>query len=95
MPKKKAGLIILAHEGRKINWGRITGEGIRASLASFKSGKRFLQVLTQYTAVLYPPEAQLPRQQLTLPAPPPKNKRRHTITHKEWPEEEEPAISST
>ena len=39
MPKKKAGLIILAHEGRKIDWGCITGEGIRAALASFKSGK--------------------------------------------------------
>ena len=58
MPKKKAGLIILAHEGRKIDWGCITGEGIRAALASFKTGKRFLPVLAQYTAVLYPQEPQ-------------------------------------
>ena len=39
MPKKKAGLIILAHEGRPINWGNITGEGVRVAIASFKSGK--------------------------------------------------------
>ena len=71
MPKKKAGLIILAHEGRKIDWGSITGEGIRAAIASFKSGKCFLLVLAQYTAVLYPLEAQLPRQPLALPTPPP------------------------
>ena len=38
MPKKRAGLIILAYEGRKIDWGCITGDGIRAALASFKTG---------------------------------------------------------
>mgnify|MGYP007007540640 CR=1 FL=1 len=95
MPKKKAGLIILAHEGRKIDWGCITGEGIRAALASFKSGKRFLPVLAQYTVVLYPQEPQPARQPLALTAPPAKTKRRHTVVHEEWPEDEDPAGSST
>ena len=57
MLKKKAKLIIMAHEGCTIDWGNITGEGIRAAIASFKSGKRFLPVLAQHTTVLYPPEA--------------------------------------
>ena len=95
MPKKKAGLIILAHEGRKIDWGSITREGVRAAIASFKSGKRFLPVLAQYTVVLYPPEAELPRQPLALPALPPKPKRRHTVPHEEWTEDESPAGSTT
>ena len=94
MPKKRAGLIILAYEGRKIDWGCITGEGIRATLALFKSGKRLLPVLAQYTAMLYPPGPQPTRQQLTLAAPPVQNRRRQ-VAHEEWTEEDDPTDSST
>ena len=45
--------------------------------------------------MLYPPEAQLPCQQVTLPAPPPKIKRRHTLPHEEWTEDESPTGSTT
>ena len=45
MPKKTAGLIILAHEGQNIDWGSITGEGIRAAFASFKTRKDCYQFL--------------------------------------------------
>ena len=95
MPKKKAGWIIMAHEGSTIDWGIIIGEGVSAAIASFQSGKRFLRVLAQYTVVLYPPEALLPRQPLALSAPPPKPKRRHTVPHEEWKEDESLAISTT
>ena len=94
MPKKRAGLIILAYEGRKIDWGCITGDGIRAALASFKTGKRLLPVLAQYTVVLYPPGPQPARQQLTLPAPPVQTKRRQ-VAHEEWTEDDDPTDSST
>ena len=94
MPKKRAGLIILAYEGKKIDWGCITGDGIRAALASFKSGKRLLPVLAQYTTVLYPPGPQPARQQLALPPPPAKTQRRQ-VTHEEWTEDDDPTDSST
>ena len=45
--------------------------------------------------MLYPQEPQPARQPLALTAPPAKTKRRHTVVHEEWPEEEDPAGSST
>ena len=39
MPKKKAWLIIMAHQGGTIDWGIITGNGVRAAIASFQSRK--------------------------------------------------------
>ena len=35
MPQNKAAIIISEYEGNKIDWGIITGEGVRAALESF------------------------------------------------------------
>ena len=45
--------------------------------------------------MLYPPEAQLPRQHLALTAPLPNPKRRHPVPHEEWTEDESPTGSTT
>ena len=66
VPKKKASLIITAYYGGAINWGIITSDGVRAAITSFQSGKRFLPVWAQYIVMLYPPEAQPPRQPLLV-----------------------------
>ena len=55
MPKKKAQLIITAYRGGAIDWGIVKGKGVRAALTSFRSGKRFLPVLAQFTSVVYLP----------------------------------------
>ena len=36
MPENKSTIIISAYEGNKIDWGIITGEGLRAALTSFQ-----------------------------------------------------------
>ena len=48
MPQNKAAIIISEYEGNKIDWGIITGEGVRAALASFQSGKKLLSVIDSF-----------------------------------------------
>ena len=48
MPPKKATIIIKAYQGGTVDWGILTGEGVRAALSSFQSGKRFLPMLAHY-----------------------------------------------
>jgi hypothetical protein len=43
MPKKRAGLIILAYEGKKIVWGCITGDDIRLPLLRLNLESAFYQ----------------------------------------------------
>ena len=57
MPQNKAAIIISAYEGNRIDWGIITGEGLRAALTSFQSGKKMLSVITHFLTVLYPPSS--------------------------------------
>ena len=67
MPQNKVAIIISEYEGNKIDWGIITGEGVRAALASFQSGKKLLSSMTHLLTVLYPPPLSFPR---TLSSPP-------------------------
>ena len=46
LPQNKAAIIISEYKGKKIDWGIIMGEGVRAALASFQSGKKLLSVMT-------------------------------------------------
>ena len=70
MPQNKAAIIISEYEGNKIDWGIITGEGVRAALASFQSGKKLLSVMTHFLTVLYPPPLlSSPRTLSSLPQP--------------------------
>ena len=69
MPQNKAAIIISAYEGNIIDWGIITGEGLRTALTSFQSGKKMLPVLTHFLTVLYPPSS-LPSPR-ALSSPPP------------------------
>ena len=48
MPQKKAAIITTAYQGGIVDWGILTGEGVRAALSSFQSGKRFLPMLAHY-----------------------------------------------
>ena len=85
--KKRVGLIITAYRGGAVDWGILTGEGNHAAVASFQSGKRFLPVLAQYIAVLYPSQTPMPqRQTLALPAHPTQPKRQRTLQlpQEEW-----------
>jgi hypothetical protein len=61
MPQNKAAIIISAYEGHHIDWGVITGEGLRAAIASYQSGKKMLSVVSHFLTVLFPPS--------TLPSP--------------------------
>ena len=85
MPQSKAAIIISAYEGNKIDWGIITGEGIRAALESFQTGKRLLPVINHFLTVLYPPPSVSPRRILTSPPPPRKQREKILeITQEEW-----------
>ena len=72
MPQKKAAIITTAYQGGIVDWGILTGEGVRAALGSFQSGKRFLPMLAEYLTVLYPYPSTFPRRAPTSPTPPPK-----------------------
>ena len=48
MPQKKETIIITGYQGGTVDWGILTGEGVRAALSSFQSGKRFLPMLAHY-----------------------------------------------
>ena len=87
MPQKKASIIITAYQGGIVDWGILMG-GVRATLSSFQSGKRFLPVLTHYLTVLYPS----PTTPIS-PTPPPKMQRQRALnfTPFEW---EDPAPTS-
>ena len=71
MPQKKASIIITAYQGGIVDWGILMG-GVRATLSSFQSGKRFLPVLAHYLTVLYPPPTTSPRRAPISLTPPPK-----------------------
>ena len=92
MPQNKAAIIISAYEGNRIDWGIITGEGLRAALASFQSGKKMLSVLTHFLTVLYPPSS-LPSPR-TLTSPPPPRRQREklvALSHEAWEEPTPPS----
>ena len=85
MPQNKAAIIIRAYEGDKIDWGIITGEGVRAALESFQTGKRLLPVINHFLTVLYPPPSVSPRRILTSPPPPRKQREKIlALTQEEW-----------
>ena len=54
MPKKRAGLIIMAYRGSAINWGIITEEGIRAAILAFQTSKRFLPAFAHHLVLVAP-----------------------------------------
>ena len=91
MPQNKAAIIISEYEGNKIDWGIIIGEGVRAALASFQSGKKLLSVMTHFLTVLYPPPSTSPHRTLTSPPPRKQRERILPITQEEW---EEPTPNS-
>ena len=70
MPQNEVVVIISEYEGNKIDWGIITGKGVRVALESFQSGKRLLPVMTHFLTVLYPPPSTSPHRALTSPPPP-------------------------
>ena len=39
MPQNKVAIIIREYQGGTVDWGILTGEGVRAALESFQSGK--------------------------------------------------------
>ena len=86
MPQNKVAIIIREYEGIKVNWGIITGEGVRAALESFQSGKRMLPVMTHFLIVLYPPPSSSPRRILTSPPPSPRKQLEKilALTQEEW-----------
>ena len=73
MPQEKAGIIIKAYQGGTVDWGILTGEGVRAALVSFQLGKQFLPVLAHYLTVMYPTPHYLPLSRPHLPESPTKN----------------------
>ena len=85
MPQNKAAVIISAYEGHRIDWGIITGEGLRAAIASFQSGKKMLSVVTHFLMVLFPPASLSSPRKLTSP-PPPRRQREKVlaISHEAW-----------
>ena len=85
MPQNKATIIIKEYQGRTVDLGILTREGVHATLESFQSGKHFLLVLAHYLTVLYPPPSISPRRALTS-SPPPRKQREKTLalTQVEW-----------
>ena len=92
MPQNKATVIISAYEGHRIDWGIITGEGLRAAVASFQSGKKMLSVVTHFLTVLLPPSSLPSPRKLTSP-PPPRRPREKlvAISHEAWEEPTPPS----
>ena len=92
MPQNKAAIIISAYEGHRIDWGIITGEGLRAAIASFQSGKKMLSVVTHFLTVLFPPSSLPSPRKLTSP-PPPRRQREKlvAISHEAWEEPTPPS----
>ena len=86
MPQNKADIIIWEYQGGTVDWGILTGEGVRAALESFQSGKRFLPVLAHYLTVLYSPPSTSPCRALTSSTPPARRQRKKTValTQVEW-----------
>ena len=86
MPLNKTAIIIREYQGGTVDWGILTGEGVRVALESFQSGKRFLHVLAHYLMVLYPPPSTSPRRALPSPTPPPRRQREKSLalTQVEW-----------
>ena len=84
MPQNKAAIIISEYEGNKIDWGIITGEGVRAALESFQSGKKLLSVMTHILTILYPPPTTSPHRVLTSPPPRKQREQILAITQEEW-----------
>ena len=92
MPQNKAAIIISAYEGNRIDWGIITGEGLRAALASFQSGKKMLSVITHFLTVLYPPSSLSSPRALSSPPPPRKQREKLTaLTQEAWEEPTPPS----
>ena len=90
MPKNKAAIIIGAVEGRRIDWGILIGEGLRAAVSSFQAGKKMVSVLPHFLAILYPsssPPLSPPR--TISPSQPRQLRRENTILH-QAPSEEPP-----
>ena len=74
MPQNKAAIIINEYKGNKIDWGIIIGEGVRATLPSFQSGKKLLSVMTHFLTVLYPPPSLSSPRALSSPPQPRKQR---------------------
>ena len=92
MPQNKAAIIISAYEGNRIDWGIITGEGLRAALASFQSGKKMLSVITHFLTVLYPPSSLSSPRALSSPPPPRKQREKLiALTQEAWEEPTPPS----
>ena len=91
MPQNKAALIISAYEGQQIDWGVITGEGLRAAIASYRSGKKMLSVVSHFLTVLFPPST-LPSPR-TITSPPPRRQREQVlaISNEAWEEPTPPS----
>ena len=70
MSQNKAAIFTSEYEGNKIDWGIIMGEGVRAALASFQSGKKLLSVMTHFLTVLYPPPSLSSPRALSSPPQP-------------------------
>ena len=70
MPQNKAAIIISAYEGHRVDGGIITGEGLRATIASFQSGKKMLSIVMHFLTMLFPPSSLPSPRKLTLPPPP-------------------------
>ena len=92
MPQNKAEIIISAYEGNQIDWGIITGEGLRATLTSFQSGNKMLSVITHFLTVQYPPSS-LSSPRALLSPPPRRNQREKLIalSHEAWEEPTPPS----
>ena len=92
MPQNKAAIIISAYEGHRVDWGIITGEGLRAAIASYQSGKKMLSVVSHFLTVLFPPSSLPSPHKLTSP-PPPRRQREKVlaISHEAWEEPTPPS----
>ena len=92
MPQNKAALIISAYEGQQIDWGVITGEGLRAAIASYQSGKKMLSVVSHFLTVLFPPPT-LPSPRTITSPPLPRRQREQVlaISHEAWEEPTPPS----
>ena len=92
MPQNKATIIISSYEGNNIDWGIITGKGLRAALASFQSGKKMLSVITHFLTVLYPAASLSSRRALSIPPPPRKQREKlTTLIQEPWEEPTPPS----